>query len=250
MNRATADDRPALVPDVAERNGGDAGHASAVRTMFGRIAPTYDLLNHVLSGGLDIVWRRRAVARVAGAIPGPALDLCAGTMDLSVLLGRARPDSRLVAADFSKAMLEKGRAKVPRAEVVVADAENLPFENAEFAVVVCGFGVRNVTDPLRAVREVRRVLAPGGVFVTLEFFRPETPATRAFHRAYASLLLPAVGGLLSGDRGAYAYLARSMQGFFSRPEYEDALKGAGFTNVTSEPLTMGVASIVRAEVPS
>jgi ubiquinone/menaquinone biosynthesis methyltransferase len=250
MNRASAEERPALVPEVKNRSAEHDRHAPAVRAMFGRIAPTYDLLNHVLSGGLDILWRKRAVGALAGAKPGPTLDLCAGTMDLSVLVDRARPGQRLVAADFSKAMLERGQPKVPRAEVVVADAENLPFEHDEFAAVVCGFGVRNVTDPLRAVREVRRVLGPGGVFVTLEFFRPETTATRALHRAYASLLLPVVGGVLSGDRGAYDYLARSMQGFLSLPEYEAALSGAGFTRVTSEPLTFGVAAVVRAEVPS
>jgi ubiquinone/menaquinone biosynthesis methyltransferase len=239
-----------LVPDVAERRGGDAGHAAAVRAMFGRIAPTYDFLNHVLSAGFDVAWRRRAVARLAGAPPGTTLDLCAGTMDLSVLLDGARPKDRLIAADFSREMLDRGTKKAPRAEVLVADAESLPFENGTIAAVVCGFGIRNVGDPLRAVREVRRVLAPSGVFVTLEFFRPETAATRALHRFFASLLLPLVGGILSGDRGAYAYLARSMKGFLSRPEYEAALLGAGFTRVTGEDLTFGVASLVRAEVPS
>jgi ubiquinone/menaquinone biosynthesis methyltransferase len=134
--------------------------------------------------------------------------------------------------------------------MVVADAQALPFEDASIAAVVCGFGIRNVADPEKAVREVRRVLVPGGVFVTLEFFRPTRLPTRLFHRLYASCLLPAVGGLLSGDRGAYAYLARSMDGFLSRPEYERALTQAGFVRVTAEDLTLGVASIVRAEVAS
>jgi ubiquinone/menaquinone biosynthesis methyltransferase len=255
MNPVTAQAKDAkdprrLVPEVSLRQGGNDGHAKAVRDMFDRIAPTYDVLNHVLSGGLDILWRRQAVAALAGAPKGASLDLCAGTLDLSVLLDRARPDGRLIAADFSSDMLERGRHKVPRAEILVADAENLPFENGEMAAVICGFGVRNVADPLRAMREVCRVLAPGGVFVTLEFFRPETAATRALHRAYASVLLPLVGGVLSGDRGAYDYLAKSMKGFLSRSEYEAALVGAGFARVTGEDLTFGVASIIRAEVPS
>jgi ubiquinone/menaquinone biosynthesis methyltransferase len=239
-----------LLPEVADRAAGGEGHAVAVRAMFGRIAPTYDLLNHVLSGGLDVAWRRRAVAALARAPVGPTLDLCAGTMDLTVLLDRARPRGRLIAADFSEAMLDRGRGKVPRAEVVVADAQKLPFEEGEMAAVVCGFGVRNVADPLSLIREVRRVLAPGGVFVTLEFFRPETIAMRAMHRAYASLVLPVVGGALSGERGAYAYLAASMKGFLSRRDYEKALLGAGFARVSAENLTFGVASIVRAEAPS
>jgi ubiquinone/menaquinone biosynthesis methyltransferase len=239
-----------LVPDVAARSSGAAGHAAAVRAMFGRIAPTYDLLNHVLSGGLDIAWRKRAVRALAGAKDGPTLDLCAGTMDLTAMLDRARPSSRLIAADFSEAMLERGRAKAPRAEVVVADAHDLPFGDAEMAAVVCGFGVRNLADPRRAVREVRRVLVPGGTFVTLEFFRPESAHTRALHRAYASVLLPLVGGVLSGDRGAYAYLAESMAGFLTRSEYERVLLDAGFERPSGEDLTLGVASIVISRVPS
>jgi ubiquinone/menaquinone biosynthesis methyltransferase len=243
-------DTRGLVADVTARAGGAPGHGPAVRTMFGRIAPTYDLLNHVLSGGLDIAWRRRAVRALAGAKEGPTLDLCAGTMDLTALLDRARPSSRLIASDFSEAMLDRGLKKAPRAEVVVADAHELPFADGEMAAVVCGFGVRNLVDPKRAVREVRRVLGPGGVFVTLEFFRPESAPTRALHRAYSSVLLPLVGGVLSGDRGAYAYLAESMAGFLTRGEYERVLEGAGFTRVSSEDLTLGVAAVVRAEVPS
>jgi ubiquinone/menaquinone biosynthesis methyltransferase len=239
-----------LVPEVAARGSASSGHAAAVRAMFGRIAPTYDLLNHVLSGGLDVAWRRRAVRALQGAKEGPVLDLCAGTMDLTALLARARPASRLVAADFSEAMLDRGRSKAPRAEVVVADAHDLPFADGEMAAVVCGFGVRNLADPRRAVREVRRVLSPGGSFVTLEFFRPESVPTRALHKAYASVLLPLVGGVLSGDRGAYAYLAESMAGFLTRGEYERTLESAGFARVSSEDLTLGVASIVCASVPS
>lgn len=242
---------PATAPiaELDARAPDRAGHGSAVRAMFDRIAPTYDLLNRVLSGGLDVAWRQRAVDALAGAPSGPTLDLCAGTLDLTVMLARARPLGRLIASDFSEPMLALGRAKVPRAEIVVADAQALPFADHSIAAAVCGFGIRNVADPEKALREVRRVMMPGGVFVTLEFFRPGRLPTRVFHRLYASLLLPAVGGLLSGDRAAYAYLARSMDGFLSRPEFERALAAAGFVGVAAEDLTLGVASIVRAEVP-
>jgi len=237
------------IASVAARAPQAEHHTDAVRDMFGRIAPTYDLLNRVLSGGLDAAWRRKAVDALQGAPGGASLDLCAGTLDLTVLLDRARPYDRLIASDFSEPMLNLGRSKAPRAEIVVADAQELPFADGSIAATVCGFGVRNVADTAKALREIRRVMAPGGVFVTLEFFRPSRLPTRLFHRAYASVLLPAVGGLLSGDRGAYAYLARSMDGFLSRTEYERLLSAAGFVRVKSEDLTLGVASIVRAEVP-
>jgi ubiquinone/menaquinone biosynthesis methyltransferase len=219
-----------------------------VRAMFDRIAPTYDRSNRVLSAGIDVAWRRRAVRALDGAPPGPILDLCAGTMDLTAMVLRARPEARVVAADFAPQMLAAGKAKAPRAETVVADALSLPFADGEFAAVICGFGVRNLADPARGAREVRRVLQPGGVFVVLEFFRPTTLATRAFHAAYARAVLPRVGGAISGDRGAYAYLASSMKAFLPRRDYEAMLAREGFARVRGEELTFGVASIVRAEV--
>jgi ubiquinone/menaquinone biosynthesis methyltransferase len=239
------------VAELEARRGAEADHVRAARSMFDRIAPTYDVLNRVLSMGIDRSWRARAVAEAATSPRGPVLDLCAGTMDLTAMLARSRPvEDRIVAVDFAPAMLEAGRGKAPRAEVVVADAAALPFEDASFAAVTCGFGVRNLADPVAVAREVRRLLRPGGVFVTLELFRPTRPVTRAFHRAYAELVLPVVGGLVSGDRRAYEYLARSMAGFLSRKEYERALSGVGFDHVMGFDLTLGVASIVRAQAPS
>jgi ubiquinone/menaquinone biosynthesis methyltransferase len=217
--------------------------------MFERIAPTYDLLNRVMSAGIDRAWRGRAMEQIKGAPPGRALDLCAGTMDFSALLDEARPDDRIVAFDFSPAMLEAGRNKAIRAELVVGDATALPFGDGEFAVVVCGFGMRNLSDPVLGAREVLRVLKPGGVFVTLELFRPDRMVTRAFHAAYARVVLPTVGGWLSGERTAYDYLARSMAGFLTRTAYERALADVGFRRVTGFDLTLGVASVVRGEAP-
>jgi ubiquinone/menaquinone biosynthesis methyltransferase len=238
------------IPDVRDRRGEEAAHARAARGMFDRIAPTYDAINRLMSAGTDGRWRARAVAQIAAAPRGPVLDLCAGTMDLTALVASARPGERVVALDFSPAMLEAGRDKVRGAEIVVGDATALPFEAGEFAAVVCGFGMRNLGDVTAGVREAFRVLRPGGVFVTLELFRPMRLATRAFHRTYARLVLPALGGLLSGDRGAYRYLARSMNGFLTREEYEASLRDAGFAAVRGVDLTLGVASIVRGEVPS
>jgi ubiquinone/menaquinone biosynthesis methyltransferase len=239
----------APIPELSSRDRNAREHDGAVRAMFDRIAPTYDVLNHTMSAGIDVSWRKKAIAALEGAPSGALLDLCAGTMDLTALLAERHPGARIVAADFAAQMLESGRRKAPRAEVVVADALALPFHDEEFAGVICGFGVRNLSDPARGAREVRRVLRPGGVFVTLEFFRPARVATRLFHTAYAKVVLPTVGGLVSGDRDAYAYLAKSMDGFLARGEYESMLAREGFVNVTAFDLILGVASVVRAERP-
>lgn len=236
------------ITDVRARSGVEASHGDANRRMFERIAPTYDTLNRLMSAGIDRRWRARAIAELAGAPVGPMLDLCAGTLDLTRLLADTRPRERVVAVDFSGAMLEAGRHKVPRAETVVADAMSLPFDEGEFSAVVCGFGMRNLASTDAGAREVLRVLRPGGVFVTLELFRPTRALTLAFHKAYAQIVLPTVGGLVSGDRHAYEYLAGSMAGFLRRQEYEELLRGVGFGSVRGSDLTLGVASIVRAEV--
>jgi ubiquinone/menaquinone biosynthesis methyltransferase len=238
-----------LVPSIEERAQGADSHAGAVRAMFDRIAPTYDRLNRVLSAGVDVAWRKQAVRALRGAPPGALLDLCAGTMDLTAMVAAAHRSRRIVAADFAPQMLAAGAAKVPSAERVVADAMAMPFADGEFAAVICGFGVRNLSDPAKGAREALRVLKPGGVLVVLEFFRPTTLATRAFHAAYARAVLPTVGGLVSGDRDAYAYLAASMKGFLARAEYQAMLAREGFAQVRGEDLTLGVASIVRAEKP-
>jgi ubiquinone/menaquinone biosynthesis methyltransferase len=239
---------PEPIADLQARRGEEGAHGTAARRMFDRIAPTYDTLNRLMSAGIDGQWRARAVAELRKAPSGPVLDLCAGTLDLTALVARARPHDRVVAVDFSAAMLERGRHKAPRAEIVVGDAAALPFADREFAAVVCGFGVRNLADPRAGAREVLRVLRPGGLFVTLELFRPRRLVSRAFHRAYARLVLPRIGGWLSGDRGAYEYLAESMAGFLEREEYQRLLAGVGFARASGFDLTLGVASVVLAEV--
>jgi ubiquinone/menaquinone biosynthesis methyltransferase len=173
------------------------------------------------------------------------LDLCAGTLDLSRMLEAALPDERVVACDFSANMLARGAGKVRRTERVVGDALALPFEDASFGALICGFGMRNLADLRRGVREARRVLRPGGAFVTLELFAPRLLRTRALHAAALRTALPVLGAVIARDRGAYAYLAESMEGFVTREQYAAILREEGFFDVVATDLTLGVASIVR-----
>ncbi len=222
-------------------------HARANRAMFDRIAPTYDLLNKLMSFGIDRRWRARAIALLAqsGKPIGPVLDLCAGTLDLSALLEEAFPAERIVACDFSAKMLDLGKGKVRRTDAVVGDALALPFEAGSFGTVICGFGMRNLADLRKGVREARRVLRPGGTFVTLELFAPKLLRTRALHSAALKTALPLLGKMVARDREAYAYLAASMKGFVTRAQYETILREEGFESVEATDLTMGVAAIVR-----
>jgi ubiquinone/menaquinone biosynthesis methyltransferase len=253
MSEANTPVPAAPIAEVSRRPGSEAAHGGAVRAMFDRIAPTYDLLNRTLSAGLDVRWRNRAVALLSDAPPGgPVLDVCAGTLDLTAAVERAFPDREVVAVDFSEEMLDRGRHKVRRAEIVVGDALALPLADGRFAAAICGFGFRNLSDPARGVAELGRVLAPGGRLVILEFFRPPSSgeggvrgaATRAFHAAFARVVLPAAGAIVSRDGAAYAYLARSMATFLSRAEAEALLSRNGFVDVQGEDLALGVASIV------
>lgn len=217
--------------------------AQTVRSMFDKIAPTYDRLNHVLSAGIDKAWR----VELARGLPHGSeriLDLCAGTLDLAVAVSKEHHQAEIVAADFSVEMLARGRHKLPSATVIGADALHLPFRDQSFDAVVCGFGVRNVADLEGCFREVRRVLRPGGVFAILEFFRAEKPLTRLFHRLYNQGVLPSVGAMISGDRSAYQYLADSMERFHSLEEARELMERCGYDGVEGRDLIFGIASIL------
>jgi ubiquinone/menaquinone biosynthesis methyltransferase len=248
-------DKPFAIPEARlDARKDSPEHAAANRAMFERIAPTYDLLNKLMTFGIDRRWRAKAIARVAQGqdTSGAILDLCAGTLDLSKMLEDAFPQARVVACDFSANMLERGKDKVVRTERIVGDALALPFEAGTFGAVICGFGMRNLADLRQGVREARRVLKPGGVFVTLELFAPKLLRTQALHAAALRTALPVLGALVARDRDAYAYLAESMKGFVTRGQYETLLQEEGFESIRATDLTLGVAALVSgvASAPS
>jgi demethylmenaquinone methyltransferase/2-methoxy-6-polyprenyl-1,4-benzoquinol methylase len=222
--------------------------------MFDRIAPRYDLLNRVLSAGTDVRWRRRAVDFLEIPPPYRVLDLCTGTADLLIeALGRD-PRNAGLGLDLSLGMLERGRAKLARAgyhdraAVVSADGEQLPLAAGHFDVALVAFGIRNVSEPVTAMREVRRSLRPGGRFVVLDFSMPRGVFGMAY-RFYFRRVLPLVGGLVSGDGSAYAYLPASVARF-PRPDAFAGLMGeAGFVDVRWRLLTGGIACLHRGDNP-
>jgi ubiquinone/menaquinone biosynthesis methyltransferase len=223
-----------------------AGHALAVQRMFDRIAPTYDLLNRLLSFGIDRRWRTRALDVVEAHAPsGPLFDGCAGTLDLAAAMQARFPERTLIAGDFARDMLLRGRGKPARpVQSLVCDAMRLPLASDAFAAITCGFGLRNLSDPERGLAEALRVLRPDGVLVVLELFRPTRVPTRVFHALYARGVLPLVGSLVSGDREAYRYLSDSMQGFLTRDELCERMRRVGFRQAHAFDLTLGIASVV------
>ena len=225
---------------------------AAVRSMFDRIAPRYDLLNRLLSVGTDVRWRRRAVDFLELTPPARILDLCTGTADLLMeALGRD-PRHSGVGLDLSQAMLVRGAAKIRRAgldgrgRMVGGDGERLPVGTTLFDGALVAFGIRNIGDPLAALREVHRVLRPGGRFVVLEFSLPPGIAGRVY-RWYFSQILPRVGGLVSGDPSAYAYLPASVAGFPTPEAFGTLMEQAGYTSVRWQLLTGGIACLHRGE---
>ena len=216
----------------------------AVRAMFGRIAPRYDLANHVLSGGADFLWRRRAAKMVEAWQPGRVLDLATGSGDLALAFQRRLPKATIVAADFSPEMLEVARRKGVR-ETVLADALQLPFETGSFDCVTVAFGLRNMADWGAALREMARVLRAGGHLLVLDFSLP-AGALRPAYRIYLHRCLPLLASLVTGQRDAYDYLGRSIEKFPSGREMVELIEKNGFTNASAEPLTGGIATIYTA----
>jgi len=225
-----------------------ADKAARVRRMFDAIAPTYELINALFSGGRDRAWRRRTVARAA-VQPGDAvLDIACGTGDLLRAFARYAPQAgAYVGADFAHEMLRRAAERdAGRLGWCEADGLSLPFADASFDVTSCAFGVRNFQDLDRGLAEMHRVLRPGGRTVILEFTRPANRVVRVVHEFYAGRLMPLGAALVARDRsGAYRYLPKSVVSFLDAQQLSDRLRAAGFDQVTATPLTFGVVTVYR-----
>jgi demethylmenaquinone methyltransferase / 2-methoxy-6-polyprenyl-1,4-benzoquinol methylase len=213
--------------------------------MFGRIAQRYDLANHLLSGGADFLWRRRAARTVDGWRPKHVLDLATGSGDLALALQRRLPEATIVAADFSPEMLSVAQRKGVR-ETVLADALHLPFPNESFDCVTVAFGLRNMTDWNLALREMARVLRSGGHLLVLDFSMP-VGTLRPAYRFYLHRCLPLLASIVTGQKEAYDYLGGSIEKFPSGAGMIQLIAENGFALASAHPLTGGIATIYTAE---
>lgn len=224
-------------------------HANAVRDMFSGIAGKYDLVNHLVSANIDKRWRRKVSGLLSEVISRPdakVLDVACGTGDLSIEL-RQSGQARVIGTDFCRPMLsiaeEKSRAGSCGIPFVEGDGLNLAFADNEFDAVTVAFGLRNFSNWDRGLREMHRVLKPGGLLAVLEFSSPVLPGFRQIFSFYFSSILPRIGGLVSGSRGAYEYLPDSVSKFPDQKGLAEMMRQIGFSNVEYKNLTGGIAAI-------
>jgi demethylmenaquinone methyltransferase / 2-methoxy-6-polyprenyl-1,4-benzoquinol methylase len=224
--------------------------------MFDRIAPRYDLMNRLMTFGLDVRWRRRMARDLPPGEDLAVLDLATGTGDQLLLMMEVEPRiRRAVGIDLAEQMLARGRAKVAargwgdRIELSVGDAAAIPAADGAFDAVTISFGIRNVVDVGAALREMFRVLRPGGRALILETSQPESGLLRFGHRVYLRRVMPYLGGLVSGDLEAYRYLNRTVETFPCGQAFCARLEAAGFREVAAHPLAFGAATIYRGDRP-
>ena len=225
-----------------------ANKKSQVAQMFNSIAGKYDFLNHFLSAGVDIYWRRKAIDLLKKSQPKTLLDIATGTGDFAIEALRLQPQ-KIVGIDISEGMLAVGQEKLKRKnltdkiELQLGDSENLAFADNSFDAVTAAFGVRNFENLQLGLQEIYRVLKPGGQLVILEFSKPQAFPFKQGYNIYFKHVLPVFGKLISKDRAAYTYLPESVQAFPDGPEFIQILKQVGFKTTEWHPLTFGISSI-------
>jgi demethylmenaquinone methyltransferase/2-methoxy-6-polyprenyl-1,4-benzoquinol methylase len=233
-----------VVPYKAE----NSGKKEQVAKMFNGISGNYDFLNHFLSLGIDITWRKKAIKLLKANQPKLILDVATGTGDFAIEALKLDPD-KIIGIDISEGMLEVGRKKMreknlsDRIELLLGDSENLPFEENKFDALIVAFGVRNFENLEKGLKEMLRVVKPGGEIVILEFSRPIQFPLKQFYNFYFKFVLPKIGRLISNDKSAYTYLPESVQAFPDGDHFVQLLSGLGYKNISCKPLTFGISSL-------
>lgn len=225
-------------------------HPESIRKLFDTIAPRYDFLNHLLSLGRDIYWRRMAVKELKG-LEDWILDIATGTGDVAIEIARQNVLRRKVfGLDFSEPMIRGAHRKLLKKDLSqmialgLGDALSLPFRENIFSASIIAFGLRNILNKEQVLSEMVRVVKEGGKVIILEFTLPQKGLMRILYPFYFKRVLPWVGGSISGDRGAYAYLPESVLHFRYAEDYEEMIRRSGLENVSSRRLTYGIASII------
>lgn len=222
-----------------------------VARMFDNISGKYDFLNHTLSLGIDKWWRRKAIRLLKEAKPTLVLDVATGTGDFAIAALKAGP-KRVIGVDISEGMLDVGRAKLKekklndRIELRSGDSENLPFESDMFDAVIVAFGVRNFENLPAGLREMQRVLKPGGRVIILEFSKPRIFPFKLIYQLYFQYVLPKIGRWVSRDQAAYTYLPQSVNAFPDGAAFTKILGESGFRSASAQPLTFGISSLYTA----
>ncbi|WP_234736597.1 bifunctional demethylmenaquinone methyltransferase/2-methoxy-6-polyprenyl-1,4-benzoquinol methylase UbiE [Tellurirhabdus bombi] len=226
----------------------DTSKREQVAEMFDNISPKYDLLNHVLSAGIDIYWRKKAIRLLKPEQPKKILDIATGTGDFAIEALALKPD-KVIGVDISEGMLAIGREKMKKLghdaviELRTGDSEKLLFPDNEFDAVIVSFGVRNFENLLRGLTDMYRVTRPGGTCVVLEFSKPRRSPFKQLYAFYSNTVMPMIGRLISKDQSAYTYLPESVQAFPDGPDFIRIFEQAGFTKTRWISLTFGICSI-------
>lgn len=228
------------------------GKKEQVANMFNNISKNYDLLNHVLSLGIDVLWRKKAIKMLEKDQPKLILDIATGTGDFAIEALALNPD-KVIGVDISEGMLEEGRKKMKKKNLdhlinlQLGDSEKLLFPENNFDAVIVSFGVRNFENLEKGLSDMYRVLKPGGKTVIVEFSQPEKFPMKQGYNFYFKYILPQIGKLISKDNDAYTYLPESVQAFPYGKEFVSILEKVGFKNTTCTPLTFGISSIYIGE---
>ncbi len=234
---------------IVPYQGSAQGKKDQVAEMFDDIAPRYDFLNRFLSAGIDVSWRKKALAELKALKPQTLLDVATGTADVAIMAARILNPAKIVGIDISTGMLDLGRKKLLKEgldrqiELQTGDSEAINFPEASFDAVTVAFGVRNFANLEKGLAEIFRVLKPGGKLVVLEFSKPKIIGIQQFYNLYMGIVAPGVGSIFSKNRDAYQYLHDSVQKFPEGKAFTDILNKTGFKENTCKRLSLGICSI-------